>query len=998
MKNSHRALKKYRCILITLIGLICLFSPHSYSQTPGLIYESATGAGIAVLDPNGDGYTSLSTAGFTTDDQLQSEIPYTSFVVPLVEPNSDILSAPTCGYTDFVDQGDKDAAQRCLSGGKWKFRLRMGGTSSNSKSYSVLIDSDGLFGNSGPTADPNYTIYNPGFEIEIVLATNFGVFVYNVNTPNCTPVISYPGTTNYQKSIALTTICGTPDYFLDFFVTFSDLTSVFGITTATPTRFGIVSNTNSKTSTVCNPSSASDVDGAGSFVNVGTAFTSIVDAQGPCAPDGTGCLLRSTCPVITSSLTAGVTVISGTSAEATGTLINLYKNGVLIGTASVTAGTWSISGLTSLISGDIINATATASGEFVSSASCSSSTVSGPICTAAITSASVCASSKSVQGVATVGSTIRVYSAAGVLIPCASGTVWNAGSSTITASTIPSILTPSSDNFLWKCGGSGASAACTISGPTCLTSGNYYLTAQSAGQCESTPLWICNDLSSTTATPTISTTITTATTSVSGTIPAPDNLVPVTVYLYKNNILMGSISTSNGIWTITGLVFSACDVVKVKAIKTGASAKCSSLFSISQTISPGITSPPIIADPLCTLTSINTVTGFSSETNGTNIQLYDNGIAVGAVTTVLNGVWSVTGINILPGHTITAKATKTANCSSQSVASNAVLVSTQSLATTLLVTTNPIIEQSSTISGTYSTNGSSVQLYLDGSAIGLPAIVTGGIWSVTGLASYVLTTGGIVTAKVTQVGKCPSLAISGGTVVCIPPVASLTVLPPSAVLVVGTTISNIQVSSSSPTTIYQLYLADGITATGSSVKGNGGTITLTSGVLLGPTTLNVKAFEVPSSFCPVFLNSKISVYTVLPIELGSFSVKKSGINNQIEWMTLTELNNDYFTIEKKTDTANYDLIGIQNGAGNSSECKSYLLMDCDVQNQINYYRLKETDFDGNFRYYEPVSIDNRLNEKSIIAVKNVLGSDIDSQYRGIVFVYYSDGTVLKTMQ
>ena len=55
--------------------------------------------------------------------------------------------------------------------GNWMFRLRMGGIAPNAKSESILIDTDGLFGNTGSFADPNYTLDNPGFEIEIVLAT-----------------------------------------------------------------------------------------------------------------------------------------------------------------------------------------------------------------------------------------------------------------------------------------------------------------------------------------------------------------------------------------------------------------------------------------------------------------------------------------------------------------------------------------------------------------------------------------------------------------------------------------------------------------------------------------------------------------------------------------------------------------------------------------------------------------------------------------------------------
>jgi hypothetical protein len=256
MKKSTINKSLFKAIIILFI--LC-FSELS-AQTPGLIYEPATGSGKVILDPNGDGYVSLSPNGFTTDDQLQSELPYTALVFPMIEPNSDLGPGPDCGFTDFVDQGDQDPVQSYLdASNNWLFRMRMGNTAPNAKSYSILVDTDGKFGGTGPNADPNYSTTNPGFEIEIVLSTKFGVFVYNVNNMNCTPVISYAGTTNYQKSIALTTSCGNPDYFYDFFLKFSDLTTQFGITTSTPLRMAIIDNMAADKSTLCNSSSASDL-------------------------------------------------------------------------------------------------------------------------------------------------------------------------------------------------------------------------------------------------------------------------------------------------------------------------------------------------------------------------------------------------------------------------------------------------------------------------------------------------------------------------------------------------------------------------------------------------------------------------------------------------------------------------------------------------------------------------------------------------------------------
>ena len=419
--------------------LLTLFLALSFNevngQTPGLIYSPATGGGTSVLDPNGDGYISKFTSGFVTDDQLESEIPFSSLVFPMVEPNSDLSSGPSCSFTDFVDQGDEDPAQSYLdANGNWLFRLRMGSSSPNSKSYSILIDTDGKFGGSGPNADPQYSSSNPGFEIEIVLATNFGVFVYDVNNNNCTPLpsLSYPGTTNYQKSVALTTSCGNPDYFYDLFVKMSDLTTAFAsvspspvtINASTAVRMAVVDNMGAKKSTVCSPASASDIAGidtsCGSLEN---CFGVIIDNYTPCAP-GQVCADRTKCPVITGSYTTSSTVISGTSTEANGTIVQVYINGVATGTTTtVSAGAWTKSGFVLAVN-DVITATAIASGKTISIGNCSSKIVAScSTLTPPITSASHCG--KSIQGIATAGALVRVYQ--GTNTPAdipGGGTIW----------------------------------------------------------------------------------------------------------------------------------------------------------------------------------------------------------------------------------------------------------------------------------------------------------------------------------------------------------------------------------------------------------------------------------------------------------------------------------------------------------------------------------------------------------------------------------------------
>lgn len=134
----------------------------------------------------------------------------------------------------------------------------------------------------------------------------------------------------------------------------------------------------------------------------------------------------------------------------------------------------------------------------------------------------------------------------------------------------------------------------------------------------------------------------------------------------------------------------------------------------------------------------------------------------------------------------------------------------------------------------------------------------------------------------------------------------------------------------------------------------------------------------------------------LPIELLSFTGIKEGKNNQLKWTTASEKNNDYFTIEKTIDGIEFNEIGTREGAGNSIYYNSYQLTDMNVEPVINYYRLKQTDFDGNSTYSNLISIDNRIEEntnRKLLKITNTLGQEIKEGYFGVVIYIYSDGTI-----
>ena len=138
----------------------------------------------------------------------------------------------------------------------------------------------------------------------------------------------------------------------------------------------------------------------------------------------------------------------------------------------------------------------------------------------------------------------------------------------------------------------------------------------------------------------------------------------------------------------------------------------------------------------------------------------------------------------------------------------------------------------------------------------------------------------------------------------------------------------------------------------------------------------------------------------LPIELLYFNGVVCETGNRLYWSSSSENNNDYFNIEKTRDGIDWNSIVTIEGAGNSNNQLYYSFVDEDVESIINYYRLKQTDYDGKFKYSDIISIDNRENKvKEIDKITNILGQEVDLEYhRGLVIIYYKDGSSQKMIK
>lgn len=104
----------------------------------------------------------------------------------------------------------------------------------------------------------------------------------------------------------------------------------------------------------------------------------------------------------------------------------------------------------------------------------------------------------------------------------------------------------------------------------------------------------------------------------------------------------------------------------------------------------------------------------------------------------------------------------------------------------------------------------------------------------------------------------------------------------------------------------------------------------------------------------------------VPIELLSFVGKYAGGKNVLSWSTATEKNNDHFLIERSVNGEVWAVISDKiKGAGNSSTTVSYSFTDNQPGKGINFYRLKQVDFDGKFKYANPIAINTEPPAKQL---------------------------------
>lgn len=170
-------------------------------------------------------------------------------------------------------------------------------------------------------------------------------------------------------------------------------------------------------------------------------------------------------------------------------------------------------------------------------------------------------------------------------------------------------------------------------------------------------------------------------------------------------------------------------------------------------------------------------------------------------------------------------------------------------------------------------------------------------------------------------------------------------------------------------------------------EGNGGVAgTVVSGTLVSGTSCSLS--DSLSSFGTFTLGS-FNSNNPLPISLLSFDAVVCESLVCLAWQTASEINNDYFTVEKSINGISWEGFAELKGAGNSHRVLDYKTIDESPFMGLSYYRLKQTDFNGEFEYsaVKVVYFDHQNKQEIIIypnpATENITIEGLSSQVNQI---------------
>jgi hypothetical protein len=925
-----------------------------FAQSPGLIVRPATGHVSTILNPTAPlAYASASTSGFVNNDIAESKIPFIIVPPMLIEPTGDVATGPNGGFTDIVQTVDGSGFYIAKSTTNLLFRLRIGAIISGAKGYSVLIDTDGKMGNSGPYADPTYVAAtntsngNPGFEYEVVFRTGFGVTVYNVDNGSPVFIKTYSLATHSQISVALSTDGNNADYFYDWYVELADIGNPASVRLAA--------------TTVTSPTSAlqgsrSDIYGIDdrNYKNAASAWEAVINAQPSISitnfPTGT---IGATC---TSAPLLHSPIIIGSSVNVTGlwtrldaskpntATIRLYKTGIgEIGSITATSGVqWTIT-VPLIVAGEVFYTMAQSNGE--SQCLQSNSVTAG---CASIPAAPVvsCASTKGLSGTLPNGASILIYELS-------------------TASATPTLLTTNLvvSGTNWNYYGSNGTSSNACSGSQGIfNTGTTLMFITSLNGCRSATIIGCitgNNGTSTLSTIAsndllITNPIYGFNTTVSGTS-ATGLTSGQVLRLFVNDVFISgyTVASATNNFSFSNVTLKTGDVLKVYRQTSGSCMTVSASRTVScYTAPPNITSSNILP----TATSI---TG-TSVYPGATVTLFKNtSTQLGTATVGNDGSWVVSVSGLVANDVIHATQV-ISGCTSASSTTRIVF----SPATICPTITGSYTENSTSATGGLSaTFTGTIRLYLDGTLIGRANVTSANSWTINPFTidgfTYTLYNGGLLLVTAQASGQAESTNACAGstaTVTCTVP-STPTVSPSNQTIQFGQS-TTLSVENVQADVWYSLVGSTGKTYGTSLYRTSNSNFTFNTQTFTteGEHLLQIKADKL-TGCAPSLAAARIFVEAaVLSVRFLDVNVTRKQVVNLVQWTVTDEDNVSYYEIQRSKNCRDFEMIGrvsYQQGVANQ---RNYDFSDQDVSGSRVCYRIAEVDNNGRIKYSKIVSI------------------------------------------
>jgi hypothetical protein len=132
----------------------------------------------------------------------------------------------------------------------------------------------------------------------------------------------------------------------------------------------------------------------------------------------------------------------------------------------------------------------------------------------------------------------------------------------------------------------------------------------------------------------------------------------------------------------------------------------------------------------------------------------------------------------------------------------------------------------------------------------------------------------------------------------------------------------------------------------------------------------------------------------MPVELLDFSVRKDETKVLVSWSTASEFNNKGFEVQRSSNGVDWQVLGFIDGHATTDRLITYSFIDDQPSFNMNYYRLKQIDFDGSYDFSNINMVDFSSDVIKVFPNPAVDQINFSEEYRGSYVVYNSLGEVV----